>query len=390
MLAEQAGVGFTAADLDGIAATFVERIYVDAATFSDWVGGGSVNDPGYRAQVGRWVLLTPQRTTVYAAVRDLYERDYPASGIGSGSLLYGWAQLAEFEPRHCAHFFYSVDWDDQGPHREATAYGANVLTTPPSLAEPCVLPLEVDVPRQTVVAQWDGTAYHRAAEWQPTTGFTPRRLGYEPRWPFVYWQNGVNFQFEDTFVAGDGILVMEPAAGIPPIIVTTAPASVVLGDSLLYAASGTGDPPHWWSLAESPVGARVDAATGALTWTPTLAGPADFALRLENDWGSTEQSFTVQVTEPPGADAGADAAIAADGASDAAPGADAVTSLDGAVDAGETPDPVNGGCGCRTPTTRAPSWFWIVLLFVWIRRNSVGAAALGRAARWGAGKLRRR
>lgn len=369
VLSQQAGVGFSAADLDALAATFVERVYVDDATFSDWVGGGSVNNPSYLPQVGRWLMLTPQRTTVYTAVRDLFERDYPASGVGSGSVMLGWALLAEHEPRHCVHTFYSVDWDDQGPHREATAYGANVLTAPPSLGEPCVIPLEVDVPRQTVAAQWDGNAYHRAAEWQPTSGFVLRRLGFEPRWPFEYGPSSVLFQFEDTFVAGDGIRVMDPTPGTPPIIVTAAPPSVELGTTLVYPASGTGDLPYWWSLPTYPVGARVDAATGALTWTPTTVGPADFALRLENDWGSTVQGFTVQVTQPGGPDAGVDAGFDAtvdiDGAVDAALGQDASTG----DDADPTSDPVNTGCGCRHTAPAAPAWLWILLVLGWVRRR---------------------
>lgn len=370
VMAQRAGVGFSAADLDAMATTFVQRVYVDDATFSNAVGGGAVNSSSYRPQAGRWVVLTPQRTTVYTAVRDLYEADYPASGIGSGSLLYGWALLAEHEPRLCAHFFYSVDWDDQGPHQEATAYGANLLTTPLALTEPCVIPLGVDIPRQTVGAQWDGNDYHRVAEWQPTSGFVLRRLGFEPRWPFVYWQNGVLFEFEDSFVAGDGVLVMEPAPGTPPIITTNAPPSVELGDSYVYAAAGTGDTPHWWSLSLFPVGARVDAATGAVSWTPTAIGPADFALRLENEWGDTEQGFTVEVTGPPGPDAGPDASVVADAGPDATSGPDGALA-DGGIDAGGGDDPASGGCSCQHTSPSPLPGIWLLLVLVWwIRRRA--------------------
>ncbi len=380
-LAAQAGVGFSAADIDAMATTFVSRVYVDDATFSDFVGGGSVNGSSYRAQVGRWVVLTPQRTSIYAAVRDVYERDYAASGVSSGSLLYGWALLAEHEPVQCPHFFYSVDWDDQGAYREATAYGANVLTAPPTLTAPCIIPLQVDVPRQTVAAQWDGSAYHRAAEWQPTAGFELRRLGYEPRWPYVYSQGGVLFEFEDAFVAGDGILVMEPAGGTAPTIVSSPPVTVELGSGpLVYAASGTGDTPVWWSLAAFPTGARVAHDTGTVTWTPTQAGTADFLLRLENDWGADEQGFTVQVSASGGPDAGSpdagpspldgsigDGSVSADASADGG-GARPDARADGG---GEPPDGAGGGCGCHT-TARLPGG-WLLLLFgaLWFWRRRV-------------------
>ncbi len=382
--AQLAGVGFSAADLDAMATTFVRRIYVDDATIADHIGGGAVNGSSYRPQVGRWVVLTPLRTTVYAAVRDLYERDYPPAGIGSGSLLYGWALLAEHEPPRCAHFFYSVDWDDQGPHREATAYGANVLTTPPDLTAPCLIPIEVDVPRQTVAAQWDGAGYHRVAEWQPTGGLALRHVGFEPRWPYVYWHNGVLFEFEDTFVAGDGIRVMEPAPGVAPTITSNPPVTVELGGNpLLYVASGTGDTPRWWSLAQYPTGARVEHDTGTLTWTPTQAGPADFTLRLENDWGTDEQTFTVTVTAPPGPDAGpaGDAGPGADSGTDASIDPDSSADTDGAVvpgdggdagntapDAGDTSGETNGGCACKATASRhsALGGAWLLTAGLWL------------------------
>src|SRR5690606_27376297 len=114
------------------------------------------NDPSYRPQVARWLAVARARAGVYTAVRDLYDADYPPDGIGSGSLLLGWALLAEHEPRLCAPYFYVVDWDDQGDARQATAYGANLLTVPPQLDRPCAVEVTFDAARIANVEQWDG------------------------------------------------------------------------------------------------------------------------------------------------------------------------------------------------------------------------------------------
>jgi hypothetical protein len=130
--------------------------------------------------------------------------------------------LAEHEPLHCAPFFYSVDWEDLGDARRATAYGANVLAVPHELASPCIVEMSVDVPRATEVQQWDGAAYHRVASWRASAGTIARFVPYEPRWPFVYSENGVLFQFDDAFVEGDGIVVGEHPGLEAPQITTAA------------------------------------------------------------------------------------------------------------------------------------------------------------------------
>ncbi|MBC8069669.1 MAG: hypothetical protein IAG13_15135, partial [Deltaproteobacteria bacterium] len=116
MAAEQ-GIVFDQNDVAAFARTFTQRVYVNDATFADHVGGGETNTSSYRPQIGRWVVLAPSSPTVYAAVRDAYERDYSAASLSSGSVLLGWALLAEHEPKLCAPFFYSADWDDQGDVR---------------------------------------------------------------------------------------------------------------------------------------------------------------------------------------------------------------------------------------------------------------------------------
>ena len=380
--AAAAGIVFDDADLDGLAATFVQRVYVDEGTFSDHVGGGSVNGAGYRPQVARWLDLSRRRTAVYTAVRDLYEADYPPAGIGSGSVLLGWALLAEHEPLHCAPFFYSVDWEDQGEVQEATAYGANILTVPPALEEPCIVPTTLDAPRAVEVQQYDGAAYHRVASFRATSALVDRFVPYEPRWPFPYWKNGVLFQFDDAFVAGDGVVVAKHPGLVAPQITTVPPRTVPIGVQMQYDPEGTGDGAWWWALPIAPPSASVDPATGVITWTPDATGSHDFELRLQTDVGEAVQAFVVVVdagavddeggatsadaTGPAGSDATTDGPGPDDGSGAPTEGGSGDgTGTPGGRGEGES----DGGCACAQELTTPSGWLLAVVLPLVMRRR---------------------
>lgn len=368
-LAAERGVVFTAADMDAFADTFLLRVYRDDATFSDFVGGGPVNGDSYRAQIGRWVPLTRQRTAVYTAVHDAFVRDYPPEGVGSGSVLMGWANLAAYEPPVCAPFFYYVDWADMGDSQEATAYGANILTVPPELGAGCRVPVSVDIPRPTRAAQWDGEVMHRATSWRATDGFVARSVPYEPRWPLVYYQDGVLFEFQDEFVADDGIRMMKPPMFAPPAITSSPPTSGTPGLEVTYMPTGEGDPPYWWSLADGPVGIDVDPATGALAWTPAVAGEVAFSLVLENDVGRTVQDFVIVVASEDAGTSSSDGESSGGPAGTGGPGEsgeqapttgaapETAGGSTGSVDPGAEPD---GGCGCRSDAGGWPWWLAVV------------------------------
>jgi len=358
--AARRGVVFTEADLDKIATTFLEHVYIDDSTFSDFIGGGGVNDPGYRAQIGRWLALTPVRGAIYAAVHDAYQRDYPAAGVGSGSLLLGWANLAAFEPRVCPHFFYPHDWQDQGESMQATAYGANVLTIPPDLGVTCRVPLHVLASRRVVAAQWDGEDMHRVAEWQPGPDFAARSVAYEPRWPLVYFEGGVLFEFQDDFNEAEAVRVEHPVVHEPPTITSQPPTTGEPGVPLEYVPAGAGDPPFWWSLREGPVGLAVDPGSGVLTFTPMVAGDYLFELALENDLGEAVQAFTVHVSSPSastgeGTDTGSSGDEPTPTTGDETEESDTMSAPtstgDGSAGSTDAPDPGEtadtGGCGCR-------------------------------------------
>jgi len=341
--AAESGIELGAADVEAMSRTFVLHVYIDDATLSDYVGGGDVNGSSYKPQAGRWLVLSRRRATVYQVVRNYYESAMDPAGVGSGSVLLGWAYLAEYEPPLCEHFFYHttelgyIDWQDQGAHMQATAYGANILAIPPDPAEACMVPLRFAANRAVTVAQWDGAEYRANAVWRATGGvFEDRLLAYEPRWHSIYHQGGDLFQFEDAFVAGDGVRVVKPVGLSLPEITSTASTAAVVGRPYAYddadgLPDATGDAPLWWSLVGGPPVARADPATGQITWTPSSGGPVTLTLRLENDLGAAEQTFTVQVDDPSAADAG----VTPDaGAGQDAPSADA------------TGGSISEGCDC--------------------------------------------
>ncbi len=297
VMAAERGIVFAAADLEAFAHTFLANVYRDDGTFSDFVGGGTTNGSSYRAQAGRWLPLSPARTSIYAALRDLYEQDYAAAEVASGSLLLTWAWLARYDPIHRNAFFYYVDWSDPDANgwREATAYGANLLIAPPDFGLPCVARVRVDLPRETDVAQWDGDVYHTLLRWRPTGGPAVRWLGYEPRWPYSYWNDGALFELEDSFAAGQGIRVQEAAQPSPTLVTSTPPSHGSAGVPINYTAAGSAAGPHWWSLTTFPVQARIDPQTGELSWTPPGAGDYPFTIRLQTDQDHVDQSFVIHV-----------------------------------------------------------------------------------------------
>ena len=342
--AAAAGVEFTAADLEAFARTFVFNVYRDDATLANNVGGGGVNGASYKPQAGRWVALAAQRALVYQAVRNYYDSAIDPASVTSGSVLLGWAYLAEHRPPLCEHFFYYVDWQDHTSYMQASAQNANILTTPPDPTQSCMVPVELASQRLVTVAQYDGSQYHANAVWQSTAGaFAKRLLAYEPRYHSEYWNGGDLYQFEDAFVSGEGVQVMLPRGRTPPEITSSPRLAGAIGVAYSYDADGlpeaTGEPPLWWSIESGPAAARADP-TGHIHWTPAAAGTFELVLRVDNDLGFARQTFDVEVVDPLRPDAGP-----TDG--------DASPSLDGGSgDGGGGFDNSAGGCACSAGDRR--------------------------------------
>jgi len=366
--AAQSGVVFTDAHLGRFATTFVEQIVVDTATSYDAVGGsGAQNGASYRPQLGRWAMLGRLNPSVHAYVRQLFDGETPPV---NGSVLLGMAFLVATDRYLVPYSFYPYDWNDLGDRQQATAYGANILTVPTNPAVAHLARLRYAATRAAAVAQWDGSAYHVVLRLAPTGGaVVTSYVPYHPEHWFDYGGSGALFEFEDAFVSGQGIIVLDPENLTAPTITSTPPTTASVGQSLAYQAAASGDAPLRWSL-DGPPGATVSPEAGLVAWTPSVAGAAQLTLAVENDSGHASQSFTVTVTGPPGPDGGTplpDAGAAdgpVEGARDAA--ADGVpAAADGAADraADAAAEGMSGDCGCRaSPGRAAPGSVALALL----------------------------
>lgn len=287
---------FDDADMERFGRTFYENVVIDNHNSHDNVGGGPINGDSYRPQMGRWAILGAWDPRATAAVRNLYET---YSTVSSGSVLLGFAYLARHEYFIRPFTFYHVDWNDLGDRRQATAYGANVLTLPPDPTVPVFYRMTYEAFRSVEVEEWDGSAYHGVLNLATTTAPETVFVAYDPRWWFLYTSDGSLFQFNDAFVSGQGVTIYEPEDCEPPAIDSSPPRTEIAASTIYaYTPSATGAEPRLWFL-DGPPGATVGRDSGAVLWTADpLAGDFDFSLEVQNDCGSDLLAWTVTTLLP--------------------------------------------------------------------------------------------
>jgi PKD repeat protein len=85
----------------------------------------------------------------------------------------------------------------------------------------------------------------------------------------------------------------------PAAITSTPTATATTGQPYHYGSDGSlhasGDAPITFSVSSSPAGFVVDAQSGKVTWTPSIAGSFPITVRADNPYGGAAQSFTVTV-----------------------------------------------------------------------------------------------
>ncbi len=101
-----------------------------------------------------------------------------------------------------------------------------------------------------------------------------------------------------------------PNTGTPPPPASTAPAfvaptpgsgatvSAVLNSAVNIQASATGSPPIAYSATGLPAGLSINAATGLISGTPTVAGNSAVTVNASNSKGSATIAFTLRVAAP--------------------------------------------------------------------------------------------
>ncbi len=88
------------------------------------------------------------------------------------------------------------------------------------------------------------------------------------------------------------------AAPIAPVISGTPPATGSTGTPYSFTFGATGTAPITWSVASGtlPTGVTLNASTGALSGTPTVAGAYTFAVQASNAGGTTPPTSNFTIT----------------------------------------------------------------------------------------------
>ncbi len=86
---------------------------------------------------------------------------------------------------------------------------------------------------------------------------------------------------------------------VEPNIYSIAPTTATTGALYQYDVDANGNPQPSYLLVEAPNDMDINSVTGLISWTPILAGDFNVTVEANNIAGSDQQSFTINVIEPP-------------------------------------------------------------------------------------------
>jgi len=234
------------------------------------------------------------------------------------------------------------------------------------------------------VEQWDGDAYHPNIRLASAANTDVGWIPYDPAIYLAYSGASALYQFDDAFVAGQGIEVLEAADVLEPTIFTDAVPGATVGQPWSVTLSAGGDPPLLWSLVKAPIGMAIGLQSGELAWTPSSSDTPSVSItvKLRNDSGTVTRDYTVNVADPSSPDAASPDGSAHDAKPDGVPGADGSASSDTGLNgsdaqpgADSAPPAWNGnesdeGCSCRAGAgaSRAP-FAWLVIAALGVMRT---------------------
>ena len=87
---------------------------------------------------------------------------------------------------------------------------------------------------------------------------------------------------------------------VPSQITSSPVEEAFLGFTYSYDVQATGTPDTVFSLTTAPSGMIINPQTGLVQWTPTQIGSENVVVQAQNtdtEWGTTDQSFTITVTQ---------------------------------------------------------------------------------------------
>jgi hypothetical protein len=92
---------------------------------------------------------------------------------------------------------------------------------------------------------------------------------------------------------------MPVCANNSPVFTSAPVIEAMAGQPYSYQADASGYPALSFTLITFPTGMSIDAATGLISWTPSVVGAFDVTVEASNSAGTNSQSFVINVDESP-------------------------------------------------------------------------------------------